>query len=280
MRVRQPQFDFSNTRAHWAPIPEMAQMSNGSSIGIPALERFLNKVMARARAEIKGDDPASVKLRNDVAIFVKQESAHTAKHDAFNAIFPRNGYPKVPEIEKEIEAHYNRLLETKSLAFLTAYCEGFETLSAAAGQTWLSGDMDKYLEGADPNVATMWRWHVMEEYEHRHVCHDVYHRIHGGYFLRIYGFFYQLYHFSRLGAMGRQYLLSVDYARMTPEEIAASKARSKALGKEMLGKLLRNMWKVLSPFYRPHELEKPWQFEQVEASIDNEWSKKKAASPA
>lgn len=278
MRIRQPQFDFSNCRAHWAVIPELAQILNGVSIGVPAIERFLNKVMVRARAEIKGDDPASVKLRNDITTFIKQESVHTAKHDAFNAIFPRDGYPKVPEIEKEIEAHYNRLLETKSLAFLTAYCEGFETITTATGSFLLTGEMDKYLEGADPNVATMWRWHTMEEYEHRHVCHDVFNRIRGGYFPRIYAFFYQFYHYNRLCGMARKYLLETDCARMTPEEAAASKARSKALGWETMGKLLRNIWKVLSPFYRPHEIDKPWQFEQVEGSIDNEWSKKKAAT--
>ena len=54
MRVRQPKFDFSNTRAHWAVSPEFAQLQNATSIIIPYLERFLNKVMGKARQAIDG----------------------------------------------------------------------------------------------------------------------------------------------------------------------------------------------------------------------------------
>ena len=106
MRVRQPKFDFSNSHPHWMRFTELAQIQNSVSIGIPPLERFLNKVMSRARAKVKGDDPASVKLRNDISIFIKQESLHYATHDAFNQIFERNGYTRIPSIVAEIEAHY------------------------------------------------------------------------------------------------------------------------------------------------------------------------------
>ena len=46
MKARQPQFDFSTTPVHWSVNPEFAQRMNASSIIIPHLERFLNRVMA------------------------------------------------------------------------------------------------------------------------------------------------------------------------------------------------------------------------------------------
>lgn len=273
MRVRQPEFDFSNSHAHWAPNLEFAQSQNGASVGIPPLERFLNRVMAKARKEIKGDDPESVALRADVTTFIRQESCHYAMHDRMNEMLVRDGYDRVPELEREIEAHYARLFETKSLAFLTAYCEGFETLGPASAMAWCGDSLDAYLKDSDPNIETMWRWHLLEEYEHRHVCYDVFKRIHGGYFLRIYAFFYQLYFFSKYAGKVKNYLLEVDRAKMDAAERKESKKREKMVAKMMMKNILYNLLQVLSPSYRPHVLPIPKIWQQLESDIDAHWIK-------
>ena len=273
MRVRQPEFDFTQTRAHWSPNPEFAQMQNAASLGIPPLERFLNRVMARARKEIKGDDAASVSLRADITTFIRQESCHYATHDRMNAVLVRDGYDRVPEFERKIEAHYTRLFETKSLAFLTAYCEGFETLGPASAMAWCGDSLDELLVGADPNVEMMYRWHLLEEYEHRHVCYDVFKRLHGGYFMRIYAFFYQLYFFAKLSGMVKKYLFATDRARMTAAELDASKRREKAVSKTLKSTMLKNLPKVLLPSYRPHILPLPKNWQHLEHAIDANWIK-------
>jgi len=274
MRVRQPKFDFSNSRAHWAPNIEFAQAQNAGSLGVPPLERFLNRVMTKARKEITGDDPASVQLRADITTFIRQEACHYATHDEMNEVLVRDGYDGVVELEREIEAHYERLLKTKSLAFLAAYCEGFETIGPASAMAWCGDSLDSFLEGADPNIVMMYRWHLMEEYEHRHVCYDVFKRLHGGYFLRIYGFFYQLYCFTKYARKVKRYLLAVDRAKMTKAEIKESKAREKAVGKALGKTIGQNLLKVLSPSYRPHVLPVPKIWHKVEDEIDREWIKK------
>ncbi|AKM09906.1 metal-dependent hydrolase [Croceicoccus naphthovorans] len=273
MRVRQPDFDFSNTRAHWARNVEFAQTQNAASLGIPALEKFLNRVMAKARKEIHGDDPASVALRADIKTFIKQESCHTAAHEAANAVLVRDGYDRIPELEREIEAHYQRLFETKSLAFLTAYCEGFETLGPASAMSWCGDSLDPYLEGSDPNMEMMFRWHLLEEFEHRHVCYDVFKRIHGGYWMRIYAFFYQLYFFGKYAGKVKKYLLETDRAGMTEAECKASKKREKGVSRMLAKSILGNLLKVLSPSYRPHDLPVPTRWKKVESTIDAAWIK-------
>ena len=278
MRVRQPKFDFSQSRAHWAPNIEFAQAQNGGSLGVPPLERFLNRVMTKARKEIQGDDPASVKLRADITTFIRQESCHYATHDEMNAVLTRDGYEGVVALEREIEEHYERLLKTKSLAFLTAYCEGFETIGPASAMAWCGDSLDGYLEGADPNVVMMYRWHLMEEYEHRHVCYDVFKRIHGGYFLRIFAFFYQLYYFSKYSNKVKSYLLSVDRAKMSEAEVKASKEREKGVSKAFGKTIGKYLLKVLSPNYRPHVLPIPKIWRQVEQEIDRDWIKKPATA--
>lgn len=278
MRVRQPRFDFSQTRPHWAPNVEFAQMQNATSLIIPYLERFLNKVMAKARQEIKGDDAYSQQVRADISTFIKQESCHYSTHDAYNEIIRRcPQYTRLPEFEEEIAAHYDYLLKNKSLGFLTAYCEGFETLGPPAAMAWCSHEMDDLIAGSDPNVAMMWRWHTMEEFEHRHVCHDVFHKIHGGYFLRVYAFFYQArFMFSMSGKIA-DYILSIDRASMSAEEVALSVARHKAAKKKLGSTMLKGIWKVFLPSYRPHTIAVPTGWVALEKEIDDDWIPAKAA---
>lgn len=271
MRVRQPNFDFSNSRAHWAPVPEFAQMNNSISVGVPALERFLNRVMAMARKEITGDDEASVKLRADITTFIRQEACHTSVHEQMNQVLIRDGYDRIPELEKKIEAHYEHLLKTKSLPFLVAYCEGFETIGPASAMGWCGDAFDSYLEGADPNFVMGYRWHLLEEYEHRHVCYDTFKRIHGGYFLRIYGFFYQMRAFGSLGKMVNRYLTSVDRRGMSPEEVEQSRERKRGVIKTMNAPVLKSLLKVLLPNYKPHILPKPKFWTRIEGEMDRDW---------
>jgi predicted metal-dependent hydrolase len=271
MRARQPKFDFSQSRAHWAADREFSQLVNGMSVGIPPLERFLNRVMARARQAIRDDDPLAVQLRADITTFIRQESSHYAVHDAMNAMLKRDGYEGITAIEQEIEAHYNRLLETKSLAFLCAYCEGFETIGPVAAMGWCGDAYDSQLAGADRNITMMWRWHFMEEYEHRNVCHDVYQTIHGGYFLRIYGFFYQRYFLRKLANKVTAYMIEVDQAKMTPEQRAASSANLARLNRLMRGGFWKKFGRVLTPWYKPHSIAMPTRWQQIESEIDRDW---------
>ena len=271
MRVRQPNFDFSRVRAHWSPVVEFAQMNNAISVGVPAIERFLNRVMAMARKEIKGTDAKSEQLRADISTFIKQEACHYSMHEQLNAALLRDGYDEIPEIQKEIEAHYARLLETKSLRFLLAYCEGFETIGPASAMAWCGDEFDPYLEGADENIVMMYKWHLLEEFEHRHVCYDTYKRLGGSYFMRIYGFFYQLRCFNKFAALASRHLTRVDRKTMTSEEIERSRERRKAVQKTMKNAVARNLYKVVNPFYKPHILPYPKHWEAVNAAIDRDW---------
>lgn len=255
MKARRPTLDFSTTPAHWAPNHEYAHSCNSNSLWIPYLERFLNRVLAKALSHLKDSEKLTEELRADVRMFIRQESNHYALHDAYNAILPRSGYD-VATFEAMFEAEFEKLFQTKSITFLTAYCEGFETLGPPAALNWLDESEDM-LEGARPEVVALWKWHLMEEYEHRAVCHDVYHAVHGGYFMRIYGFLYQLRQLQSFSKKVRTYLLEVDRARMTPEERKASIRREKEVARRLKRKMLPRLLKVFSPFYTPRNAPEP-----------------------
>ena len=266
MKVRRPALDFSQTPAHWAKIPEYAQFYNASSLWIPALERFLNRVMTRVLSEYKGSDRLSPKLREEVRTFIRQESNHYALHDAVNSILPRNGYD-VARFEALFEAEFETLFRTKSLEFLTAYCEGFETLGPPAAIKWLD-ESEHMLVGARPEVVRLWKWHLVEEYEHRTVCHQVFHAVHGGYALRIRGFLYQFRQLQGFSRMVRNYLLEVDRAGMSPAEREESVQREKALAKELARTMLPRLVKVFSPYYDPRRSPQPQMYKSYMAEIE------------
>ena len=279
MRVRVPSFDFSRVSAHWIPrAPEFAQLLNANSIVLPHLERFVNRVMARARAEIRGDDLKAI--RAEMSLFMKQESCHHAVHTGFNAMMVRNGYDQIPEIEKDIARYYDQLLATKSLPFLIGYCEGFESLTPPMAATWFDGTMDRVLTDADPDVVMMWRWHIMEEFEHRTVCHDVYRAVHGGYLLRIYAFFYQFVAFHRMVARTYRYFLNTDRLKMRPDEIARSKQHARRSASGFLVSMTPGMLNVLRPRYSPRNIVEPAGLARARNEIESDWIPSDAAAIA
>ena len=270
MKIRKPNFDFSQTPAHWSKTPEFAQTSNASSIWIPHLERFLNRVMAKAAGALSVDDPAHVKLKAHIKTFIRQEAHHHATHEAFNRVLYRAGYD-VSHFEKMFEEEYKKLFETKSLAFLCAYCEGFETLGPPAAIMWLDDNVGEEVDQGDPNAVGLWKWHLMEEFEHRTVCFDVYNTVHGGYFLRVYAFFYQLTLHRKFSKMVLDYLMEHDWSKMTAEDIAESKKRLKGVARRQAGLMLPRLFKVLLPFYSPYVAKEPQNFERYRAQFDNEF---------
>jgi len=183
----------------------------------------------------------------------------------------REGYTEIPEIQKRVKAHYDRLLRTKSLRFLVGYCEGFESLTPPTAASWFNGDMDRMTEGAEPNAMNMWRWHIMEEFEHRTVCHDAFKALGGSHLLRVYCFFYQIISLGRMVGWAYRHMLAVDRARMTPEDAAKSKQNSRRTITSFFGPIAQAMPRILSPSYSPRELPEPKGWASVRDVIETDW---------
>jgi uncharacterized protein len=270
IKIRKPGFDFSQTPAHWAASAELAQIFNAPSVYIPYLERFFNQVMAKAAGELKSESAETSRLREDIRLFIRQEAQHYTAHGAFNAIFSREGY-EIAEFERHVQAEFDRLVATKSFKFLCAYCEGAEAMGPPSALIWMDEIAD-LLEGARPEVVELWKWHLLEEFEHRNVCHDVYKALFGGYFMRVYGLLYQLFHLGGLGRKLRRSLLERDRAQMTPAERKASRKRERAVELRLARMLLPRVFKILLPGYSPRKAREPRLLASFVASLDSKVS--------
>lgn len=251
MKVRYPELDFSQLRAHWTPNPEFAQIVNAFSTVPAHIEPFLVKVMRQAQ---KALDPKETKLLNDIEIFNKQEMQHCKQHLALNKKLYTLGYPEMPEEERPYKEDYERFLATKSLRFNVAYCEGFEALGSTAAQMFFE-DFDDLFVGADSEARDLWFWHLAEEFEHRSVCLDVYQTLYGkGFFAYLYRvaiFFYAATHIGKHTLKIARYLVAKDRENMTEDERRASVKREKNIMGRYFKSSMKRLVAVLSPWYDP-----------------------------
>lgn len=262
LTVRFPKIDYSGVRAHWARSLAFSHHRNATSFIPTPIEPWLIKVLQNARPLIPATE---TRLLQDIDGFIAQESQHFRQHRMFNKRLIEQGYPEMAVMEKELEDDLERFLKTRSLKFLLAYADGFESLGALSGWVWFEKS-DEWLEGADPALTAMWKWHMAEEFEHRNVCFDLYHTLYGrglwnaiwnGYFYRIYGLVFAIRHLTT-GYMDRmyEYLMSTDRARMTPQQLEESKADEKRFKKYLAG----TAWPLLAnllPWYNPSRKRTP-----------------------
>jgi uncharacterized protein len=273
MKVRQLNIDFSNSPTHWAPNPEFAQQRNATSMIPVHVEPYLVKVMIKAREAL---GPGHAKLKDEIGIFIKQETQHYKQHQRFNDKLYAAGYDELPQLEKELADDYKRFLATKSLKFNLAYSEGFETLGPA-NLLAMFRNYDGLLDGADQTVVDLWKWHMVEEYEHRSTVHDTYHALYGRNFFtwlyRLYGLWTAVRHLGSWGNGAAAYMLAKDREKMNAQELAASQARARE-GKRKFGRLLLPyLLRALSPFYHPSRIAPPPGLEDYIARVEAQYGK-------
>ena len=140
---------------------------NALSMLFPIGEKFFIDSVRYFNDKI--DDP---RLVAEVKAFQGQESIHRLEHQKYNETLCRlRGYD-LEKIEKRLIDRLawvrKNLSATRQLAGTTAY----EHMTAIMADDMLR--RDDALRGADPRIAELWRWHGIEETEHKSVAFDVY----------------------------------------------------------------------------------------------------------
>jgi predicted metal-dependent hydrolase len=178
LTVRKLNVDLSRGFArHWlgGDVYRTAFM-NALSMSFPLGEQmFIDSVRAAAPEAV-----LEPKLRAEVKDFVGQEASHRFVHQQYNAELARQGfdYTLEPEIVKRI-ALVTRLPALDRLAITCA----FEHYTAMLADFVLRHP--EWMDGADPQMRTLWSWHAAEESEHKAVAFDVYRAAGGGYWKRV-----------------------------------------------------------------------------------------------
>ena len=137
---------------------------NALSLTFPDGERFFIQAVRR----YEKDTPPE--LRAQVRAFVVQEGAHTREHIAFNELTRRSGYD-VTEAEAFTEGRMNIARSRPPIVQLAATV-ALEHFTAAFAHALLA--RPEVLAGSPPELVKLWRWHSIEEIEHKAVAYDVF----------------------------------------------------------------------------------------------------------
>ncbi|MBI1188430.1 MAG: metal-dependent hydrolase [Alphaproteobacteria bacterium] len=163
---RDIRFDLDDARkGHWlGGDPVGTAVFNALSLTFPEGERVFIDAVRHYRGEVDG------KLAEDVRGFIAQEAIHAREHHGLNQLIDRERYP-VAEIEQAVRKRiaFARSRGPMRMLIATIALEHFTAMMAdvhAAHQ--------EMFDGVAPGIERLWRWHAMEETEHKAVAFDVF----------------------------------------------------------------------------------------------------------
>jgi predicted metal-dependent hydrolase len=151
----------------WHPAGRhVSHFFNALSIFFPEGETFFIDSVLHYKDRIH-----SPRLAAEVKAFTGQEGVHSREHRRYNRALTRAGLP-VPALEAHVARHLEMLRERLSPARALGVTIALEHFTAIMADALLSDD--RGLEGADRRLAAVWRWHAIEETEHKAVAFDVF----------------------------------------------------------------------------------------------------------
>ena len=141
---------------------EATAIYNALSTTFPSGEAYFVESVRKFR------EGAPPKLAEEIKAFTTQEAIHSREHDAFNKRAEHAGYD-LTKLEAQVE---KRLAITRDRPPIVnvAATMALEHFTAILAHQLLADP--KHLAGADPEASELWRWHSVEEIEHKGVAYD------------------------------------------------------------------------------------------------------------
>ena len=136
---------------------------NSVSASLPRGEQFFVEIVQRYRGTLPPQ------LEGEAKAFVRQEMNHAREHNMFNRQAGQYGYD-VESIGKGIDEMLD-LAKAKPIEVSLAVSIALEHFAASISHKLLTDS--RYLTGVDPDAAELWRWHAIEELEHKGLVFDV-----------------------------------------------------------------------------------------------------------
>jgi hypothetical protein len=141
---------------------EATAIYNALSTTFPAGETFFVESVRKFR------EGAPPRLAEEIKGFTTQEAIHSREHDAFNKRAADAGYD-LTKLEQRVEQRLALTKDRPPIVSLAATM-ALEHFTAILAHALLAEQ--RHLAGADPEVANLWRWHAVEEIEHKGVAYD------------------------------------------------------------------------------------------------------------
>jgi len=153
----------SRTERWWlGGDPVGTALYNALSATFPKGEAFFVESVRRFR------DGAPPRLAQEIKAFTTQEVMHSREHVAFNKRALEAGYD-MSALEARVDWRLGIIRAKPPIASL-AVTMALEHFTAILANQLLGNP--RHLAGADAESAALWRWHSIEEIEHKGVAYD------------------------------------------------------------------------------------------------------------
>jgi hypothetical protein len=150
----------------------------GLGLYVALLEPFIVKSLRRVL-----DRVTDAELREAVDRFCRQEAQHYQQHERFNAVVVAHGYPGLEARIERLAEDFRSFLEDRDDRFRVGFVEGFEAYTTQGALEILESRVCDHPR-TDPAFGHLFRWHMLEEIEHRNVAFDIYQHLYGDYLYR------------------------------------------------------------------------------------------------
>jgi hypothetical protein len=142
--------------------PVATALYNALSATFPKGEAFFVESVRKFR------DGADSKLAAEIRAFTTQEVMHSREHVAFNRRAQDAGYD-LSKLEARVDFRLDFIRSKPPIASLAATM-ALEHFTAILANQLLREP--RHLAAVDAETAAMWRWHAIEEIEHKGVAYD------------------------------------------------------------------------------------------------------------
>lgn len=204
----------------------------------PAMVKAIQKVIKNIT------DP---ELKSDVEKFCHQEAQHYVQHKRFNKLILSQGYPGLEECVKDLDEEFQHFLNEKPEKFMIGYIEGFESFTTQSAIQALSAGIFDHPDNSR-EFSDLFKWHMVEEIEHRTVAFDLYNHLYGDYLYRAKMCWFAQKHQERFITKCSELMSAHDVSRFGEKHQINPKI-VKLLKFQKLKKSLKSMM----PNYSPHK---------------------------
>ena len=175
--VRLPLSD--ETPRYWyGADPFMTHFMNALSTTFPEGEAFFVRSVQRFR-----DHAQSPEQREQIRDFAQQEGLHSRQHDHHVELLARQGYGGLVRLNRAA-ARQMRWMNRHVPIYALATTAALEHLTAVFARQILAYP-ERWVEPMHVDMAPLWRWHALEEAEHKAVAFDLLHVVSDSHPLRV-----------------------------------------------------------------------------------------------
>ena len=137
---------------------------NSLSLTFPKGEAFFIESVRNFRDTVPQPQQAQIDA------FIKQEAAHSREHNHLNIQVEQAGYDVRP-MHADLDARLAELKD-KPPIFGLVTTVALEHFTAIIAHACLKSD--RHFKNASPDAARLWKWHAIEEIEHKGVAYDTF----------------------------------------------------------------------------------------------------------